>query len=96
MIVGTFFGFLGILTYSLSFSFDGFLLAVLWLGIGQSFISGSDTALMYDSLAELNRSDDFIKEKIRFALSVKPKRHDFIINSDTKPYIKRHMNETGG
>ena len=61
MIVGTFFGFLGILTYSLSFSFDGFLLAVLWLGIGQSFISGSDTALMYDSLAELNRSDDFIK-----------------------------------
>ena len=37
-----------------------------------------------------------IKEKIRFALSVKPKRHDFIINSETKPYINRHMNETGG
>ena len=37
-----------------------------------------------------------VKEKIRFALSVKPKRHDFIINSETKPYINRLMNETGG
>ena len=61
MVIGTFFGFLGISTYSLSFGFDGFLLAALCLGVGQSFISGSDTALMYDSLAELNRSDDFIK-----------------------------------
>ena len=54
MVIGTFFGFLGILTYSLSFGFDGFLLAALCLGVGQSFISGSDTALMYDSLVELN------------------------------------------
>jgi MFS family permease len=61
MVIGTFFGFLGISTYSLSFGFDGFLLAALCLGIGQSFISGSDTALMYDSLVELDRSDDFIK-----------------------------------
>ena len=61
MITGTFFGFLGILIYSLSFGFNGFLLAALCLGIGQSFISGTDTALMYDSLVELNRSDDFIK-----------------------------------
>ncbi len=61
MVIGTFFGFLGILIYSLSFDFDGFLLAALCLGIGQSFISGSDTALMYDSLVEINRSDDFIK-----------------------------------
>ncbi|MDG0997152.1 MAG: MFS transporter [Gammaproteobacteria bacterium] len=61
MVVGTFFSFLGILTYTLSFGFDGFLLASLCLGIGQSFVSGSDTAIMYDSLAELNRSEDFIK-----------------------------------
>ena len=61
MVIGTFFGFLGILIYSFSFGFDGFLLAALSLGIGQSFISGSDTALMYDSLVELDRSDDFIK-----------------------------------
>ena len=61
MVVGTFFSFLGVLTYTLSFGFDGFLVAALCLGVGQSFISGSDTALMYDSLAELNRSEDFIK-----------------------------------
>lgn len=61
MIIGTFFGFLGILIYALSFGFEGFLLAALCLGVGQSFISGSDTALMYDSLVELNRSDDFIR-----------------------------------
>ena len=61
LVIGTFFGFLGILTYSLSYGFDGFLLAALCLGIGQSFISGSDTALMYDSLVELNRRNDFIK-----------------------------------
>ena len=61
MAIGTFFGLVGISTYALSFGFDGFLLAALCLGIGQSFISGTDTALMYDSLVELNRSDDFIK-----------------------------------
>ena len=36
------------------------------------------------------------KEKIRFALSTKPKRHDFIINSEVNPYMNRFMNETGG
>lgn len=61
MVIGTFFGLLGISTYALSFGFEGFLLAALCLGIGQSFISGTDTALMYDSLVELSRSDDFIK-----------------------------------
>ena len=61
LIIGTFFSFLGILTYSLSYGFDGFLLAALCLGLGQSFVSGSDTALMYDSLVELDRRDDFIR-----------------------------------
>ncbi len=61
LIVGTFFGFLGIITYAFSFGFDGFLIAALCLGIGQSFTSGSDTALMYDTLVQLDRTDDFIK-----------------------------------
>ena len=61
LIIGTFFGLLGIITYAFSFGFDGFLLAALCLGIGQSFTSGSDTALMYDTLVQLNRTDDFIK-----------------------------------
>lgn len=61
MIIGTFFGFLGMIVYATSFGFEGFLIAALCLGVGQSFISGSDTALMYDSLLELNRSKEFIK-----------------------------------
>ncbi len=61
MIIGTFFGFAAIVIYSISFGFWGFLPAALCMGIGQSFVSGSDTALMYDSLLELNREKDFIK-----------------------------------
>lgn len=61
MIVGTTFGFFGILIYAFSVGFWGFLPAALCLGIGQSFVSGSDTALMYDSLKELNREKDFIR-----------------------------------
>ena len=41
-------------------------------------------------------SDKYIKDKIRFALSIKPKKHDFLITPNSKPYMKRHMNVTGG
>jgi cyclic pyranopterin phosphate synthase len=41
-------------------------------------------------------SNDYIKEKILFAMKIKPKRHDFLIDEETKPYMKRHMNVTGG
>lgn len=61
MVIGTGFGFLGIVIYSITYGFWGFLPAALCLGIGQSFVSGSDTALMYDSLKQLNRQSDFIK-----------------------------------
>ena len=27
-------------------------------------------------------SDEYIKEKIRFALNIKPKKHDFMINKN--------------
>ena len=41
-------------------------------------------------------SDDYIKEKIRFALNIKPKNHDFMIGTKINKYMKRHMNVTGG
>ena len=41
-------------------------------------------------------SDNYIKEKIKFALNIKPKNHDFMIGSKINKYIKRHMNVTGG
>ena len=57
---------------------------------------GQNEFVDFRKILRTDRSDDYIKEKIRYALSVKPKRHDFIINSEVKPYINRHMNETGG
>ena len=41
-------------------------------------------------------SDDYIKEKIKFALNIKPKNHDFMIGNKINKYMKRHMNVTGG
>jgi len=57
---------------------------------------GQNEYVDFREILRTDRGSDYIKEKIRFALSVKPIRHDFIINSETKPYINRHMNETGG
>ncbi|MFT5453421.1 MAG: MFS family permease [Enterobacterales bacterium] len=61
LIIGTFCGVIGMSIYAFSYSFSGFLTAALCLGIGQSFISGSDTAIMYDTLLSLKRSKEFIK-----------------------------------
>lgn len=57
---------------------------------------GQNEFVDFREILRTDRGDDYIKEKIRFALSVKPKKHDFIINPEIKPYINRHMNETGG
>jgi len=52
LIIGTIFGVLGFTTYSLSFGFMGFLVAEIILGIGQSCVSGADSAMLYDSLLD--------------------------------------------
>lgn len=59
--IGMLFNLSGMIIYCFANSFWSFLPAALCLGIGQSFISGSDTALLYDSLKELNREKEFIK-----------------------------------
>ena len=57
---------------------------------------GQNDFIDFREILRSDRSDDYIKEKIKFALSIKPKKHDFIINSEVKPYMNRYMNETGG
>ena len=52
LILGAVFGTFGFATYSFSFGFIGFLVAEIILGIGQSCISGADSAMLYDSLLE--------------------------------------------
>ena len=62
LILGAIFGTMGFTTYSLSFGFTGFLIAEIILGIGQSCISGADSAMLYDSL--LDRGEE--KKYTRF------------------------------
>ncbi len=52
LIIGAIFGTIGFATYSFSVGFVGFLVAEIILGIGQSCISGADSAMLYDSLLE--------------------------------------------
>jgi MFS family permease len=52
LIIGAIFGTMGYAIYSLSYGFAGFLIAEIILGIGQSCISGADSAMLYDSLLE--------------------------------------------
>lgn len=52
LILGAIFGTIGFATYSFSYGFMGFLIAEIILGIGQSCISGADSAMLYDSLLE--------------------------------------------
>jgi len=61
IILGSFMGFFGFLTYSVSFGFWGFLLAEVILGIGQSLISGADSAMLYDTLLDLKKEKKYIK-----------------------------------
>ena len=61
LIIGSFLSFFGFLIISLSFSFWQFILAQILLGIGQSFISGSDSALLYDTLISSKKTDNYDK-----------------------------------
>ena len=59
--LGSSLSFIGFLIFSLSNSFVPFLIAEIILGIGNSFISGSDSALLFDSLKEVNKSEKYLK-----------------------------------
>ena len=41
-------------------------------------------------------SDEYIKNKIKFALKIKPEKHHFIVGKNIEPYMTRFMNVTGG
>jgi len=57
---------------------------------------GQNDYVDFREIMRKDYSDDFIKEKIRFALNIKPKNHDFMIGAKINKYMKRHMNVTGG
>lgn len=61
LLLGAILGTIGILIYSLTSGFNSFVVAEIILGIGFSFVSGADSALLYDSLKAENRESEYIK-----------------------------------
>ncbi len=61
LIIGSILGTLGFVVYATTSGYYYFLIAEVILGIGQSFVSGADSALLYDSLKGLNRDKEYIK-----------------------------------
>lgn len=65
LILGSILGSVGFLLYSFSFGFWAFVIAEIVLGIGHSFVSGADSAMLYDSLKADNKTDKYTREEGR-------------------------------
>ncbi len=61
LLIGAVLGTFGMAIYSFSASFASFLMAEVVLGIGFSFVSGADSAMLYDSLKAENRENEYTK-----------------------------------
>ncbi len=61
LIMGAVMGTAGFAFYSFGEGFWMFLVAELTLGIGQSFVSGADSAMLYDSLKAGGKSHKYVK-----------------------------------
>lgn len=59
--LGVTLGAIGFGVYCFGHGFTGFLIAEVILGIGQSFVSGADSALLYDSLLEDGRKGEYTR-----------------------------------
>ncbi len=61
LVIGSAIGAAAFVLYATAYTFYEFLLVELLLGIGGSLISGADNALLYDTLLELERKEQFQK-----------------------------------
>ncbi|MDB4335010.1 MFS transporter [bacterium] len=61
LLIGAILGTVGFALYAISKNYWFFLAAEITLGIGQSFISGADSAMMYDSLKAEKREHEYVK-----------------------------------
>ncbi|MCF8302084.1 MAG: MFS transporter [Bacteroidales bacterium] len=59
LILGAILNFTGFVAYSMAHGFVMFLIAELLIGISMSFISGADSAMLYDSLKSIKRSTHY-------------------------------------
>jgi len=65
LLIGTIMHTLGWTFYAFAGDFTTFLIAELTLGIGAAFISGTDSAMLYDSLIDLGRSSEGVYQEGR-------------------------------
>lgn len=63
LLTGALLGAVGFGMYIFSYGFWAFALAELILGVGYSFVSGSDSAMLYDSLKEAGQEKKYIKQE---------------------------------
>ncbi len=61
LILGSILGFTGFALYCAASGFWTFFICEMILGAGQSFISGSDSAMLYDSLQAAKREKEYLK-----------------------------------
>ena len=61
IVLSTLFSFFGFLIFSFFSGFNEFIIAEICVGIGGSLMSGSDTALLYDTLIEENEQKTYTK-----------------------------------
>ena len=61
LVLGSCLGFVGFSLYCISSGFWEFLICEVILGVGQSFISGSDSAILYDTLLWAGKERGYLK-----------------------------------
>ncbi len=61
LVIGSILGTVGFVIYSLFNSFYAFMVAELTLGLGMSFVSGADSAMIYDTLHAHGREAEYAK-----------------------------------
>ncbi|MBN1159393.1 MAG: MFS transporter [Bacteroidales bacterium] len=67
IMAGTILNFAGFVLYSFSAGFWGFLLAEMVIGFGVSFVSGSDSAMLYDTLSENGLQKSYLRYEGRLS-----------------------------
>jgi MFS family permease len=67
LILGTILGSAGFMMYSFSYGFWAFILAEIILGAGHSFVSGADSAMLYESLKAEKQTDKYVKHEGRIS-----------------------------
>lgn len=61
LLTGCIVAFGGFFCYSFSSTFSAFFMAEILLGIGQSLVSGADSALLYDTMLHYKKENEYLK-----------------------------------